>query len=163
MYSKVTWIGGLKILEDVKRNLEERRELARRGGGEKRIAAQHAKGKLTARERIDLLLDDDSFEEFDMFVKHRSTEFGMQNDRPSGDGVVTGHGTGRKGIALLKLWTSDVAIVLTQIQLCAQSANATLFAGSVTTRMPNSGHINPGIIITQVSVSSICKIFDWER
>ena len=48
MYSKVTWIGGLKILEDIKRNLEERRELARRGGGEKRIAAQHAKGKLTA-------------------------------------------------------------------------------------------------------------------
>ena len=93
MYSKVTWIGGLKILEDIKRNLEERRELARRGGGEKRIAAQHAKGKLTARERIDLLLDDDSFEEFDMFVKHRSTEFGMQNDRPSGDGVVTGWGT----------------------------------------------------------------------
>ena len=92
MYSKVTWIGGLKILEDIKRNLEERRELARRGGGEKRIAAQHAKGKLTARERIDLLLDDDSFEEFDMFVKHRSTEFGMQNDRPSGDGVVTGWG-----------------------------------------------------------------------
>ena len=93
MYSKVTWIGGLKILEDIKRNLEEQRELARRGGGEKRIAAQHAKGKLTARERIDLLLDDDSFEEFDMFVKHRSTEFGMQNDRPSGDGVVTGWGT----------------------------------------------------------------------
>lgn len=93
MYSKGTWIGGLKILEDIKRNLEERRELARRGGGEKRIAAQHAKGKLTARERIDLLLDDDSFEEFDMFVKHRSTEFGMQNDRPSGDGVVTGWGT----------------------------------------------------------------------
>ena len=77
--------------------------------------------------------------------------------------VVTGHGTGGKGIALLKLWTSDVAIVMTPIQLCAQSANAALFAGSVTTRMLNSGHINPDIIIAQVSVSSIYKIFDWER
>ena len=80
-------------MSEIKRNLEERRKIARSGGGPKRIAAQHAKGKLTARERIDLLLDEDSFEEFDMFVKHRATEFGMQKDRPSGDGVVTGWGT----------------------------------------------------------------------
>ena len=80
-------------MNEIKRNLEKRRKIARGGGGKKRIAAQHAKGKLTARERIDLLLDEDSFEEFDMFVKHRGTEFGMDKDRPSGDGVVTGWGT----------------------------------------------------------------------
>ncbi|MCA3565657.1 MAG: acyl-CoA carboxylase subunit beta [Methylocystis sp.] len=73
--------------------LEERRAVARLGGGEKRIAAQHAKGKLTARERIELLLDHGSFEEFDMFVEHRSTEFGMEKQKIPGDGVVTGWGT----------------------------------------------------------------------
>lgn len=66
---------------------------ARLGGGEKRIAAQHAKGKLTARERIDILLDEGSFEEFDMFVTHRCTNFGMEKKKILGDGVVTGHGT----------------------------------------------------------------------
>ncbi len=78
---------------DVLQELENRRELARLGGGERRIAAQHSKGKLTARERIELLLDDGSFEEFDMFVAHRCTDFGMDKDRPAGDGVVTGWGT----------------------------------------------------------------------
>ena len=73
--------------------LETRRGRARLGGGEKRIAAQHAKGKLTARERIDLLLDEGSFEEFDMFVEHRATEFGMDKNKIPGDGVVTGWGT----------------------------------------------------------------------
>lgn len=63
------------------------------GGGEKRIAAQHKKGKLTARERIALLLDEDSFEEIGMFVTHRSTDFGMENEQYLGDGVVTGYGT----------------------------------------------------------------------
>ncbi len=77
------------ILEE----LEARRDIARLGGGQKRIDAQHAKGKLTARERIDLLLDEGSFEEFDMFVAHRATDFGMAESRPSGDGVVTGWGT----------------------------------------------------------------------
>ena len=66
---------------------------ARLGGGEKRIEAQHAKGKLTARERIDILLDEGSFEEFDMFVTHRCTNFGMEDKKILGDGVVTGHGT----------------------------------------------------------------------
>ena len=68
------------------------------GGGQARIDAQHARGKLTARERLELLLDPDSFEEFDMFVKHRSTDFGMEKKQMSGDGVVTGWGTinGRK-------------------------------------------------------------------
>ncbi|MFT4792935.1 MAG: propionyl-CoA carboxylase beta chain [Paracoccaceae bacterium] len=78
-----------EILEE----LEKRRQIARLGGGQRRIDSQHAKGKLTARERIELLLDADSFEEFDMFVTHRCTDFGMENDRPYGDGVVTGWGT----------------------------------------------------------------------
>ncbi len=77
------------ILEE----LEERRARARAGGGERRIAAQHAKGKLTARERLDILLDEGSFEEFDMFVEHRSHDFGMETQRFPGDGVVTGWGT----------------------------------------------------------------------
>lgn len=63
------------------------------GGGQKRIDAQHAKGKLTARERIALLLDEGSFEEYDMFVTHRCTNFGMENNKYPGDGVVTGSGT----------------------------------------------------------------------
>ena len=73
--------------------LDRRRAHARMGGGEARVAAQHAKGKLTARERIELLLDEGSFEEYDMFVAHRATEFGMAASRPPGDGVVTGWGT----------------------------------------------------------------------
>ncbi len=78
---------------DVLQELEARRAAARAGGGARRVAAQHAKGKLTARERVELLLDEGSFEEFDMFVTHRSTDFGMEAERPSGDGVVTGWGT----------------------------------------------------------------------
>jgi len=78
---------------DVLQELETRRQAARLGGGEKRVAAQHGKGKLTARERIELLLDAGSFEEFDMFVTHRCTDFGMEKERPAGDGVVTGWGT----------------------------------------------------------------------
>ncbi|MFN8361107.1 MAG: acyl-CoA carboxylase subunit beta [Candidatus Kapaibacterium sp.] len=65
---------------------------AQLGGGEKRIADQHKKGKLTARERLDLLLDEGSFEELDMFARHRSTQFGLEKQRPLGDGVVTGTG-----------------------------------------------------------------------
>ena len=80
-------------MTDILAELEARREAARAGGGEKRIAAQHAKGKLTARERIELLLDEGSFEEFDMFMTHRTTDFGMADNKPSGDGVVTGWGT----------------------------------------------------------------------
>ena len=73
--------------------LEERRQEARIGGGIKRINAQHAKGKLTARERLEILLDTDSFEEFGMFVEHRCANFGMENNNHPGDGVVTGSGT----------------------------------------------------------------------
>ncbi len=77
------------IVED----LERRRAEAAAGGGERRVAAQHAKGKLTARERIELLLDKDSFEELDMYVEHRCSDFGMDKQKIPGDGVVTGWGT----------------------------------------------------------------------
>ncbi|WP_071797140.1 acyl-CoA carboxylase subunit beta [Natronohydrobacter thiooxidans] len=80
-------------MKDILQQLDDRRKTARMGGGKRRVAAQHAKGKLTARERIELLLDEGSFEEFDMFVAHRCIDFGMQAERPAGDGVVTGWGT----------------------------------------------------------------------
>jgi propionyl-CoA carboxylase beta chain len=80
-------------MQDVLRQLEEKRAAARIGGGEKRIAAQHGKGKLTARERLDVLLDPNSFEEWDMYVEHRSSDFGMAKQKIPGDGVVTGYGT----------------------------------------------------------------------
>jgi propionyl-CoA carboxylase beta chain len=78
---------------EILRQLEEMRVAARAGGGRKRSEAQHGKGKLTARERIDLLLDPGSFEEWDMFVEHRSADFGMAEQKVPGDGVVTGYGT----------------------------------------------------------------------
>ena len=81
-------------MHDIIRQLEKKRELARLGGGQKRIDSQHKKGKLAARERIELLLDPDSFEEWDMFKEHRCTDFGMdQTDKIPGDGVVIGYGT----------------------------------------------------------------------
>jgi propionyl-CoA carboxylase beta chain len=80
-------------MQNIIEQLEEKRSEARLGGGEKRIEAQHARGKLTARERIGLLLDDGSFEEYDMFVEHRCTDFGMEKNKFAGDGVVTGSGT----------------------------------------------------------------------
>ena len=80
-------------MKDILQELSERRQTARLGGGQKRLDSQHAKGKLSARERIELLLDEGSFEEFDMFVAHRCADFGMEDQRPAGDGVVTGWGT----------------------------------------------------------------------
>ncbi|MEP4980942.1 acyl-CoA carboxylase subunit beta, partial [Ascidiaceihabitans sp.] len=80
-------------MKDILTELNDRREAARLGGGQKRLDAQHGRGKLTARERIDLLVDEGSFEEFDMFVTHRCTDFGMEKQKPAGDGVVTGWGT----------------------------------------------------------------------
>src|SRR6267143_411013 len=98
---------GKHHMKDILDTLEERRAGARLGGGEKRIEAQHARGKLTARERIELLLDKGSFEEFDMFVEHRSVEFGMEKTKVPGDGVVTGWGTvnGRKTFVFAKDFT----------------------------------------------------------
>ena len=88
--------------------LENRRERARQGGGERRVAAQHAKGKLTARERIDVLLDEGSFEETDMFVEHRATDFGMDKQRIPGDGVVTG--SGRINGKLVYVFSKDFTV-----------------------------------------------------
>jgi propionyl-CoA carboxylase beta chain len=80
-------------MKDILVELEERRARARAGGGARRVDGQHGKGKLTARERIELLLDEESFEEYDMFVRHRCHDFGMQAHTYPGDGVVTGWGT----------------------------------------------------------------------
>jgi len=80
-------------MKDILEQLQDRRATARLGGGEDRIAKQHEKGKLTARERVELLLDEGSFEEFDMFVTHRATDFNMAQNKVSGDGVITGWGT----------------------------------------------------------------------
>ncbi len=80
-------------MQEIVRQLAEKRAAARLGGGQQRVDAQHAKGKLTARERIELLLDPGSFEEWDMFVEHRCADFGMSREKIPGDGVVTGYGT----------------------------------------------------------------------
>ncbi len=80
-------------MKEVLAELEKRRSVARMGGGEKRIEAQHKRGKLTARERLEILLDPGSFEEIDMFVEHRCNDFGMGEQKIPGDGVVTGSGT----------------------------------------------------------------------
>src|ERR1700749_3779917 len=94
-------------MKDILDKLDERRDSARGGGGARRIDAQHQRGKLTARERLELLMDKGSFEEFDMFVEHRATDFGMDKLKISGDGVVTGWGTvnGRTVFAFAKDFT----------------------------------------------------------
>ena len=79
-------------MQEIVEKLNAAREAARAGGGERRVAAQHKKGKLTARERIEVLLDEGTFEEQDMFVEHRCNDFGMSEQSIPGDGVVTGHG-----------------------------------------------------------------------
>jgi propionyl-CoA carboxylase beta chain len=93
LLSRALTFQGRVPMHNILEELEKRREQARVGGGEKRIASQHGKGKLTARERVEVLLDEGSFEETDMFVEHRCTDFGMDNNRIPGDGVVTGWGT----------------------------------------------------------------------
>jgi propionyl-CoA carboxylase beta chain len=80
-------------MQDILGRLEQKRAAARLGGGSGRVAAQHQRGKLTARERLELLLDPGSFEEWDMFVEHRSHDFGVDRHKIPGDGVVTGYGT----------------------------------------------------------------------
>ncbi len=80
-------------MHDIIHQLDEKRDKARLGGGQKRIDAQHSKGKLTARERIEILLDEDTFEEWDMFKEHRCVDFGMEQQQIPGDGVVIGYGT----------------------------------------------------------------------
>lgn len=91
-------VGVVGLKNSFRHRLEEAKHGAFLGGGKKRIEAQHAKGKLTARERIDLLLDEGSFREYDMLKTHRCDEFGMAKEKIYGDGVVTGQGliNGRK-------------------------------------------------------------------
>jgi propionyl-CoA carboxylase beta chain len=120
-------------MKDIRENLERRRASARAGGGGRRIEAQHKRGKLTARERLELLMDKGSFEEFDMFVEHRATDFGMDKLKISGDGVVTGWGTvnGRTVFAFAKDFTvfggslsETHAQKITKIQDMAMKARA---------------------------------------
>src|SRR5579885_3620385 len=120
-------------MKDILDKLEERRASARAGGGERRVEMQHRRGKLTARERLELLMDKSSFEEFDMFVEHRATDFGMDKTKISGDGVVTGWGTvnGRTVFAFAKDFTvfggslsETHAQKITKIQDMAMKARA---------------------------------------
>src|SRR5215467_953865 len=120
-------------MKDILEKLEARRAHARVGGGKNRVEAQHKRGKLTARERLELLLDKGSFEEFDMFVEHRTSEFGMEKTKIPGDGVVTGWGTvnGRTVFAFAKDFTvfggslsETHAIKITKIQDMAMKARA---------------------------------------
>src|SRR5256885_11670730 len=120
-------------MKDILGRLDERRANARAGGGKARSEAQHKRGKLTARERLELLLDTGSFEEFDMFVEHRCDEFGMARTKIPGDGVVTGWGTvnGRTVFVFAKDFTvfggslsETHAIKITKIQDMAMKARA---------------------------------------
>ena len=126
-------------MKDILEKLEVRRGNARIGGGLQRIEAQHKRGKLTGRERLELLLDKGSFEEFDMFVEHRATEFGMDKLKIPGDGVVTGWGTvnGRTVFVFAKDFTvfggslsETHAQKITKIQDMAMKARAPI-VGSV--------------------------------
>ena len=90
-------------MHEILKELEEKRQLARLGGGQKRIDAQHAKGKLTARERLELLLDNNSFEEWDMFVEHRCSDFDMDQQHVPGDGVIIARLTADWYLSLVKI------------------------------------------------------------
>jgi propionyl-CoA carboxylase beta chain len=120
-------------MKEIIARLDQRRAAARMGGGEVRIKAQHKRGKLTARERVELLMDKGSFEELDMFVEHRTVEFGMDQMKIPGDGVITGWGTvnGRTVFVFAKDFTvfggslSDThAQKITKIQDMAMKARA---------------------------------------
>lgn len=88
-----TEIAGAAHTLEVRKKINEKRQQILLGGGQKRIDSQHMKGKLTARERIDLLLDEGSFSEYDAFMEHDCTDFGMEKNKLPCDSVVTGHGT----------------------------------------------------------------------
>ena len=120
-------------MHEILDQLSERRNVARLGGGQQRINAQHGRGKLTARERLSLMLDEGSFDEFDMFVEHRCTDFGMQESKIPGDGVVTGWGTinGRCVFVFAKDFTvfggslsETHALKITKLQDMAMKARA---------------------------------------
>ena len=89
-------------MRDIIQQLDEKRAAARVGGGQRRVSVQHGKGKLSARERVELLFDEGSFEEWDMYVEHRCEDFGMGDQRVPGDGVVVGYGT-INGLSLIHI------------------------------------------------------------
>ena len=142
------------ILEE----LERRRAAAKLGGGEKRIAAQHAKGKLTARERIDVLLDEGSFEETDMFVEHRSHDFGMQDQRIPGDGVVTGRGT--IGGRLVYVFSKDFTVFGGSLSGAHAAKIVKLQKMALTTGAPIIGLFDAGGARIQEGVESLAGYAD---
>lgn len=142
------------ILEE----LERRRTAAKQGGGEKRIAAQHAKGKLTARERIDVLLDEGSFEETDMFVEHRSHDFGMQDQRIPGDGVVTGRGT--IGGRLVYVFSKDFTVFGGSLSGAHAAKIVKLQKMALTTGAPIIGLFDAGGARIQEGVESLAGYAD---
>ena len=140
-------------LEKIK-ELIERRAVARIGGGEKAIAKQHEKGKYTARERIAMLLDEGSFEEMDMFVEHRCTNFGMEKKHYPGDGVVTGCGTieGRLVYLFAQDFTvtagslSETMSLLTLWQVTQKSSSAISSLRVSFRRFPVSSVLVPAVL-----------------
>ena len=96
-------------MNDKLKDLSTKIKASRKGGGEERIEAQHKKGKLTARERIEVLLDENSFEEIGGLVTHRSTNFGLDKTKFLGDGVITGYGTINK--RLVYIYSQDFTVL----------------------------------------------------
>ncbi len=145
-------------MQDVIEALEARRERARLGGGEARIARQHAKGKLTARERVALLLDEGSFEETDMFVEHRSHDFGMEKNRIPGDGVITGHGTinGR----LIYVFSKDFTVFGGSLSLAQSEKIVKVQKAAVQNGAPVIGIFDAGGARIQEGVDSLAGYAD---
>jgi len=145
-------------MQDVIEALEARRERARLGGGEARIARQHEKGKLTARERVALLLDEGSFEETDMFVEHRSHDFGMEDQRIPGDGVVTGSGTinGR----LVYVFSKDFTVFGGSLSLAQSEKITKVQKAAVKVGAPVIGIFDAGGARIQEGVDSLAGYAD---
>ena len=139
-------------LEKVK-ELIALRETARLGGGEKRIESQHKKGKYTARERIAMLLDEGSFEEFDMFVQHRCTNFGIEKTKYLGDGIVTGYGTidGR----LVYIYAQDFTVAGGSLGLMHARKITKIMDHAIKMRMPIIGINDSGGARIQEGVDSL--------
>ena len=106
-------------LEGPFKDLEDRRRQARLGGGKERLARQHEKGKLSARERIEILLDNGSFQELGMFVRHQTKEFGLENNRPYGDGVV-------RNFPTKPLGSSPIGVTVECAQACLSVSRSSL-------------------------------------
>ena len=129
------------------------RQAARQGGGRRRTEAQHARGKLTARERVALLLDPGSFEEADMFVEHRCTEFGMAEQRIPGDGVVTGSGTinGR----LVFVFSQDFTVFGGSLSEAHAEKICKIMDNAMKVGAPIVGHNDSGCARIQEGVASL--------